>query len=103
MPSGPSQGGVAAIGVSVALTVVATGFVVLRFWSRGITRFGLWVDDWLALATLFTLYWVLIISIMAIQTGGLEKPILQALTEDPDSVIELLKVKKPRRGTHSLW
>lgn len=90
MLSKASPGGNWGLAVTIALTFLSTLFVVLRFWARNITRFGLWLDDWLALATLAVLYWVLIISAIAVDKGGLGKPIAQAMTED--SLTLLLQV-----------
>lgn len=95
MAAGPAYGGVVGIIVTVVLTLISTAFVGLRFWSRGITKFGLWIDDWLALATLGTMFWALIISAMAVMNGGLGKPLVQAVTDDANAVTELLKVHTP--------
>lgn len=94
MLSEASPGGNWGLALSVGLTLFATLFVVLRFWARNTTKFGLWLDDWLALATLGILYWVLIISALAVDKGGLGKPILKAMTDDPASVPYLLQVRE---------
>lgn len=91
MLSEASPAGNWALGITVAVTLVATLFVALRFWARNTTRFGLWLDDWLALATLVVLYWVLIISAIAVDKGGIGKPIAQAMTEN--SLTLLLQVR----------
>lgn len=103
MPStGPSQSGLVAIGIATALTVISTCFVILRFWARSITKFGLWLDDWLALATLVTLYATLVISIVVVVYAGVGKPILQALEEDPYVITKVLKVWSGFLGTSDI-
>lgn len=92
MTSGPSDGALVGLGVTIGLTVLGTLFIALRFWSRFITRFGLWLDDWLALATLAVMYWALIISALATYAGALGKPIGEALAEDDTSVTTLMRV-----------
>ena len=47
--------GVAAIGVCAAVVALAAISVGLRFWTRIFTRLGLWWDDWLILAAVFTI------------------------------------------------
>lgn len=92
MASNPSHGGLVALTFTIVMTAIATVFMALRFWSRKMTRFGLWLDDWLAIATLVCLYAVLILSIHAVYQGGIGKPITQAVTDQPDAVTEVLKV-----------
>lgn len=93
----PSNGGVCALVFTIVLTVLSTLFIILRFWSRKMTRFGLWWDDWFALATLLCLYAVLILSVYAVYVGGIGKPIVQAVTDEPNAVTELLKVSRERK------
>lgn len=97
MASNPSHGGVVALGFTIAITAMSTLFIILRFWARKMTRFGLWWDDWLAIATLVCLYAVLILSSWAVYEGGIGKPITQAVTEQPAAVTELLKVSSRAR------
>lgn len=104
MASAPSHGGVVALSFTIVMTVVATLFIVLRFWSRRMTRFGLWWDDWFAIATLVCLYAVLVLSAYAVYVGGIGKPLTQALTDNPNAAVEVLKVSidQKRRGRRAL-
>lgn len=88
---GASHGGLVALGFTIAMTALATLFVALRFWARKMTRFGLWWDDWLTVATLVCLYAVLILSGYAVYEGGIGKPIEQALAEQPNAIDKVLK------------
>jgi hypothetical protein len=89
-----STDGQISLGLSYFLTAFATLMVVLRFWARKLSRFGLGLDDWLALVTLFLLYFVLALSVVSVYEGGVGKPIAQALREQPMAPVTSLKVSQ---------
>ena len=89
-----STEGQVSLGLSYFLTAFATLMVILRFWSRKISRFGMGLDDWLALVTLVILYFVLALSVVLVYEGGIGKPMSQALREQPMAPVTSLKVSQ---------
>lgn len=89
-----STEGQVSLGLSYFLTVVSTLFVILRFWSRKLSRFGIGLDDWLTLATLVLLYFVLALSVVLVYEGGVGKPMSQAMREQPMAPVTSLKVSQ---------
>lgn len=87
-----STEGQVSLGLSYFLTVVSTLFVILRFWSRKLSRFGIGLDDWLTLATLVLLYFVLALSVVLVYEGGVGKPMSQAMREQPMAPVTSLKL-----------
>lgn len=87
-----STGGQVSLGLSYFLTVFSTMMMILRFWSRRLSRFGIGLDDWLALATLIMLYIVLGLSVALVYEGGVGKTMAQAVKEQPMSPVMALKV-----------
>lgn len=89
-----STEGQVSLGLSYFLTVFSTLMVILRFWSRKLSRFGIGLDDWLALATLVLLYFVLALSVVLVYEGGVGKPMPQAVREQPMAPVTSLKVSQ---------
>ncbi|KAG8166670.1 hypothetical protein KVR01_002359 [Diaporthe batatas] len=87
-----STEGQVSLALSYFLTVFATFMVILRFWSRKLSRFGIALDDWLTLATLVLLYIVLALSVVLVYEGGVGKPMSQALREQPMAPVTSLKL-----------
>lgn len=87
-----STEGQVSLGLSYFLTAFSTLMVVLRFWSRKLSRFGIGWDDWLILVTLLLLYFVLALSVVLVYEGGVGKPMAQALREQPMAPVTSLKV-----------
>ncbi|KAI3397725.1 hypothetical protein diail_10378 [Diaporthe ilicicola] len=90
----PSTAGQVSLGLSYFLTIFSTGMVILRFWSRKLSRFGIGLDDWLALATLFVLYLVLALSVVLVYEGGVGKTMAQAVREQPMAPVTSLKANQ---------
>lgn len=89
-----STEGQVSLGFSYFLAVFSTLMVGLRFWSRKLSRFGIGLDDWLALATLVLLYFVLALSVVLVYEGGVGKPMSQAVREQPMAPVTALKVSQ---------
>ncbi|POS78102.1 hypothetical protein DHEL01_v203502 [Diaporthe helianthi] len=68
--------------------------VILRFWSRKLSRFGVGLDDWLTVATLLLLYFVLALSVLLVYEGGAGKSISEALREQPMAPVTSLKTMR---------
>lgn len=101
----PSTAGQFSLGLSYFLTVFSTAMVILRFWSRKLSGFGIGLDDWLALATLFMLYLVLGLSVVLVYEGGVGKTLAQAVREQPMAPVTSLKVSGQQYDAldHFLW
>ncbi|KAJ0118109.1 hypothetical protein J7T55_014562 [Diaporthe amygdali] len=93
-----STGGQVSLGLSYFLTVFSTMMMILRFWSRRLSRFGIGLDDWLALATLIMLYIVLGLSVALVYEGGVGKTMAQAVKEQPMSPVMALKLSSSGNG-----
>lgn len=89
-----STEGHVSLGLSYFLTVVSTLMVILRFWCRKLSRFGIGLDDWLALATLVLLYFVLALSVVLVYEGGVGKSMSEAVREQPMAPVTSLKVSQ---------
>lgn len=87
-----STEGQISLALSYFLTALSTAMVILRFWSRKLSRFGVGLDDWLTVATLLLLYFVLALSVLLVYEGGAGKSISEALREQPMAPVTSLKL-----------
>ncbi|KAI1116730.1 hypothetical protein F5Y14DRAFT_53802 [Nemania sp. NC0429] len=80
------------IGVIIFLAVLSSLFVALRFWSRRISRLGVYWDDWLALLTLLIHHGLGATILIAFISDGLGFPMMRLKAADPRAAAELQKL-----------
>lgn len=74
------------IQVLTPVSVLVTAVVGVRISLRISRHAGLWLDDWLILASLVFAWGMYAISVLMVNTGGLGTPFMQNMTADPSMV-----------------
>lgn len=74
------------IQVLTPVSVLVTAVVGVRISLRISRHAGLWLDDWLILASLVFAWGMYAISVLMVKTGGLGTPFRQNMAADPSMV-----------------
>lgn len=79
-----------ALGLTAALTLLATILVPMRFWARHITGARVGADEWLVLGSLVGAYWTLALTVLAVVKGAMGQTLIMAFLWAPNSAFDLL-------------
>lgn len=71
------------IEVLTPVAALVTAVVGVRIWLRLSRHAGLWLDDWLILASMVLAWGMYGISVLMVETGGLGTPFKDNMATDP--------------------
>lgn len=86
LANSPVQGDEWMIQVLTPVSVLVTAVVGVRISLRISRHAGLWLDDWLILASLALAWGMYAISVLMVQFGGLGTPFKENMATDPSMV-----------------